>query len=61
MAWGLGPRERIRTSQWPGDWTLERIRTSLDLDSVERIRISQWLIPTCVTSNHHLIYSLNLD
>ena len=34
MAWGLEPRERIRTSQWPGDWTLERIRTSLDFDSV---------------------------
>ena len=43
MAWGLGPCERIRTSQWPGDWTLARIKTSLDLDSVERIRTSQWL------------------
>ena len=43
MVWELGLRERIRTSQWPGDWTVERIRTSLDLDSVERIRTSQWL------------------
>ena len=41
MAWGLGPRKNIRTSQWPDDWTLERIKTSLDLDSVGRIRTSQ--------------------